>query len=258
MIECVAVVGSAELTDTAVYRTAELTDVHTNFGPVELAISDDDGHRVVWLTRGGVQSTAAHAINHRANIAALEKLGVKQVFATAMVGSLHAGLSIGTILILDQFIDFVHAPSYHEDDVYRDFDMTEPYCPTLRELLVHVARQAQVPVNPTGCYVGVCGPRFETAAEVKMYRQFGGDVVGMTGSTECIMARQAGMCYASVAGVVNLGAGLSQTRLSAKNFKAQRKKLVPLMIEVIDAALARRQVSSMQQCSCISFDSERL
>jgi len=101
--------------------------------------------------------------------------------------------------------------------------MTDPFCTDLRQGILRASQRAEVTIAPRACYVGVSGPRFETAAEVRMYGQMGGDLIGHTTTTECIMAREAELCFATVAGVITVGAGLSDHRMSAPLWHGWRR-----------------------------------
>jgi len=157
-----------------------------------------------------------HRINFRANIAALQAVGVRAVFATAATGALKTELEPGALLVLDQFLDFTRARPLTffegEDGEVVHTDMTNPYCLRLRTRLLEAAREEGLAVRKGGTYVCVEGPRFETAAEIRMFAALGGDVIGMTGVPEVVLAREAGLCYAAVAVVTNPGAGLSAAR----------------------------------------------
>jgi 5'-methylthioadenosine phosphorylase len=181
-----------------------------------------------------------HALDYRANVEALARAGVRRVLTTAMVGSLRPSIPTGSMLILDQFIDFTHdrQSTYFSGSEFGHADMAEPYCPTLRGHLIQCAEAIGLTVAPSGCYVCVSGPRFETRAEVRMFAQLGGDVVGFTNVTDCVMAREAGLCFATFAGVVNLGAGLSTHDMRSEHWRDARKIHAARFTDIV-AQLAR-------------------
>lgn len=92
--------------------------------------------------------------------------------------------------------------------------MTHPYCETLREAIIKAAEQEHITLHPQGTYICTEGPRFETPAEIKAYRQWGADVVGMTNLPECVLAREAEICYSTISMVTNFAAGISKEPLS--------------------------------------------
>jgi 5'-methylthioadenosine phosphorylase len=160
-----------------------------------------------------------HRINYRANVWALHSLGVRRIVGTGAVGSLRLDYAPGEMVLVDQLLDFTRgrpstffdgegAPGGAEPAVVHT-DMTEPYCPELRRVLAEAAAAEGALAHGQGCYVCTEGPRFETAAEIRMFRQLGADVVGMTNAPEVVLARELGMCYGLVAMVTNYGAGLT-------------------------------------------------
>jgi 5'-methylthioadenosine phosphorylase len=195
---------------------------------------------IVLVRNSSGRPVPPHALDYRANIEALALAGVRRVLTTAMVGSLRQSIPTGSMLILDQFIDFTRnrQSTYFTGSEFGHADMAEPYCPTLRGHLIRCAEAIGVAVAPGGCYVCVPGPRFETRAEVRMFAQLGGDVVGFTNVTDCVMAREAGLCFATFAGVVNLGAGLSDQDLRSAYWRDARKIHAARFTEIV-AEMAR-------------------
>jgi 5'-methylthioadenosine phosphorylase len=228
--------------------------VDTPHGCVKAMIGKIEDTSVVQISRGS-EGLAAHAINHRANIAALVKMGVTDIVSTGMVGTLNTSIPIGELLLLDQFLDFTkhNQWTFYKDTLFRDFDFTDPFCPRIRTALLNIANEQAINLIPQGCYVGVDGPRFETAAEVRMFAQLGGDVIGMTIVPECIMAHEAGLCYATIAGVVNLAAGLSSKLVAAKDFFApgalHMRKMTEMMV-VLARAMGTETALAQKDCKC--------
>jgi 5'-methylthioadenosine phosphorylase len=199
----------------------EPIEVHTRYGTAHPMRAAKGGEDLIFLPRHGRDHVLLpHQINHRANIAALAKLGVERIFATNAVGALRKDLPPGSLVLLSDFIDFtrsktvtMHAPSTAEDLPHAHTDFSQPYCPELRSVLLAQAAERALPIHGEGTYICVDGPRFETPAEVRLFASWGADVVGMTGLPEAILARECGICYAAVAIVANLGTGLSTTPL---------------------------------------------
>jgi 5'-methylthioadenosine phosphorylase len=173
---------------------------------------------LVFLPRHGEGHTLPpHRINYRANMLALQECGVKRIIATAAVGSLNLAMPPGDFVLISDFIDFTRERPLTIFDrpgevVHTDF--TQPYCPELRHVLERTAESVAIPVHFSGTYLCAEGPRYETPAEIRMFAQWGADVVGMTGVPEVVFARELGMCYATVAIVTNWAAGISPSRLS--------------------------------------------
>jgi 5'-methylthioadenosine phosphorylase len=237
----VGIIGSAEFVQWPEFEGSPIRTIETEHGVVQTRRADFGTTTADLVIRGGGESIASHHLNHRANIVALTQLEVKEVIGTAMVGSLSRSHGVGSLMIPDQLIDFMkHTPTVVSSSTeYRDYDFTEPYDHDVRGRLLAAADELSVPVSRNGCYVGVDGPRFETRAEVEMYRRLGGDVIGMTGVPEASMAREMSLPYASVVGVVNLGAGIEDSELSSVKMALIRKRTWTSVADIIRYALRR-------------------
>lgn len=178
-----------------------------------------------------------HRINYRANIAALKQLGVTGILASTAVGCLRPEWEPGTLVCLDSLLDvttnriktFFDARAVH-------IDVTWPYCSHLRTLLLGVAEKLGTPLVDGGTYLCADGPRFETAAEIRTYKIWGADVVGMTGSPECFLAREAEMSYAGVSIVTNQAAGISPHPLTHEEVLEAMHAALPALAKLFLAA----------------------
>ncbi len=193
-------------------------EVKTPYGAVTLDRGRVEGVEVVFLPRHGKQhSVPPHRVNYRANIAALRDLGVRNVLASAAVGTMHVAMPPGSLAALTQFLDFTRGreSTFYDgaDGKVVHTDMTQPYCPHLREELLAAGEAIGEGLVTEAVYVCAEGPRFETPAEIRMFQQLGGDLVGMTGVPEAVLAREAGLCYASVAIATNWAAGVSAAKI---------------------------------------------
>jgi 5'-methylthioadenosine phosphorylase len=144
-------------------------------------------------------------VNYRANIAALKMLGCTDLLSLSAVGGLRADLPPGTFVIVDQFIDrtFARAKSFFETGCVAHVSMAHPVCQRLGELVQQVLQARQVPHAVGGTYLAIEGPQFSTLAESRLYRSWNCDVIGMTNMPEAKLAREAELCYASVAMVTD-------------------------------------------------------
>jgi 5'-methylthioadenosine phosphorylase len=215
----IAVIGGTGVYDPEMLQDVREEWVSTPYGDVGLQVGRFQGREVVFMARHGRQhSVPPHLVNYRANIMALKGLGVRSILATAAVGSLNLDMKPGDLVFCDQFLDFTkgRVQTFFEGgpNGVVHVDMTEPYCPELRALLARAASNLKLPVHASGTYVTTEGPRFETPAEIRMLRQLGGDLVGMTGVPEVVLAREAEICYATIAMVTNFAAGISPHRLT--------------------------------------------
>jgi 5'-methylthioadenosine phosphorylase len=227
----VGIIGGSGITARLLDEGGETRAVETAFGSATVVLGTVAGTPVAFLPRHGEgHSLLPHEVNYRANALAFHALGVTRVLATSACGSLRAGLPPGALALLTDFIDFTRArpwtlaraPDTAEDSRTRfHVDMTDPYCPTLRAAIAAVAVEQGLPLHPSVTYLCVEGPRYETHAEIRLFQTWGADVVGMTGVPEVTLARELGLCYASVAIVTNVAAGLSAQRLTHAEVEAR-------------------------------------
>jgi 5'-methylthioadenosine phosphorylase len=209
---------------TGVYNPDILTDIREEvienmYGKAKVVFGKYQGRDVVFLARHGLtHSVPPHLVNYRANIWALKEIGVKSIFATAAVGSLNEKMMPGDFVIVDQFLDFTknRINTFFEggNNGVVHTDMTYPYCPHLREQINKTAELLEIKAHDKGTYVCTEGPRFETPAEIHMFHMLGGDLVGMTSVPEVVLAREAGICYSTIAMVTNYAAGISPQELT--------------------------------------------
>jgi 5'-methylthioadenosine phosphorylase len=227
--------------------------VVTPYGDVVLKTGVYQGQRLIFLARHGADhALPPHLINYRANIWALKAAGVEAVLATAAVGSLNEDLKPGEIVLVDQFLDFTRSrpETFFEggEAGVLHVDMTQPYCPALRRHLATTAHGLQLQVHSAGTYVCTEGPRYETPAEIKMFRLLGGDVVGMTSVPEVVLAREAELCYATLSIVTNYAAGISQKPLSHQEVVTKMAETQELLRQLIFSALVT--LPQERDCNC--------
>ena len=162
--------------------------------------------KVAILPRHGRKHTIApHLINYRANIHALKQLGVKRIISPCAVGSLRDDIKPGEFVFIDQFIDRTNGrdSSFYGQGKVCHISVADPVCPELRKLFVESAKKLGLGFRETGTYVCINGPRFSTRAESRLYRSWGGHVIGMTLVPECVLAREAEICYVGIATVTD-------------------------------------------------------
>jgi 5'-methylthioinosine phosphorylase len=217
--------------------------VSTEFGDVTAYCSADQSYYV--LPRHGPEhEVPPHMLNHKANIASLHKLGVRRIIATSAVGSMRRSLRIGQLGLVEQFLDFTRGrEGTFFDSVVRHTDMTNPYSSEMNRTIEKAAERLEIRITPGLVYVCVEGPRFETAAEIRMFRRLGGDVVGMTGVPEVVLANELGMEYSMILVVTNRAAGL-QGKVKHEEVVRQMKKNGP---RVRDLMLSAAQTSWLRK-----------
>ena len=165
-----------------------------------------DGQPLVFLPRHGRGHRLSPSdVNFRANIDALKRAGVSDIISVSAVGSLRADLAPGAFVIIDQFIDrtFARPKSFFGDGLVAHVSMAHPVCGRLGDALEAAAAEAGIAALRGGCYLTMEGPQFSTLAESELYRSWGCDVIGMTNMPEAKLAREAEICYATVAMVTD-------------------------------------------------------
>ncbi len=180
------------------------TAVETPFGPPSdsLLTGVIDGVKLVFLPRHGRgHRLSPTAINYRANVHALKQLGVTRAISVSSVGSMREDVHPGDIVIVDQFVDRTRhrETTFFSDGIVAHANFSDPVCPTLSSTLLDAARRRGARVHRTGTYLCMEGPQFSTRAESRIYRQWGVDVIGMTNAPEAKLAREAEICYATLA-----------------------------------------------------------
>lgn len=165
-----------------------------------------EGRKVAFLPRHGRgHRFSPHELNFRANIYGFKKLGVKWLISMSAVGSLKEELRPTDVIIPDQFYDRtkLRKDTFFGEGVAAHVSFGDPVCPNLFEILVQAGEEAGAVVHKGGTYVNMEGPAFSTRAESNTYRQLGFDVVGMTNLSDAKLAREAEMCYATLAMVTD-------------------------------------------------------
>ena len=166
----------------------------------------------VILRYGEKLTTPSHKINFRANIWALRELGVTRVISQNAIGSVNPAIRPGDIVISHDFIDRTYTRGlslFDEEECWVRVDMTDPFCPEVRRALVDAAGKRSDRVIERGVFVCGEGPRLETPAEIRAYQLMGGDIIGTPLVPEVVFAREAEMCFASIAPVINFGSGMA-------------------------------------------------
>lgn len=213
----IAIIGGTGVYDLGTASHAE--QITTPYGDAAFFRLEIAGQEIIFLARHGVgHALPPHRVNYRANIWALQALGVREVLATQAVGSVNLAMSPGQFVLLSQFIDWTKGrPSTFfsgEDGPVIHVDVTHPYCPDLTGRLQRAGQFLGAQLHGSGVYACTEGPRFETAAEIHALRVIGADVVGMTSVPETVLAREAGLCYAGLSIVCNWGAGMTDYPLT--------------------------------------------
>lgn len=240
----VAIIGGTGLRSLKNLEIERRQVMHTPFGEPSGPFTHGRlcGKPVVFLARHGTGHTIPpHKVNYRANLWALQEIGVDHVIAVAAVGGINPEMCPARLAIPDQIIDYTHSRNhtYFEGDLSHvtHIEFTEPYCGELREALIRAAQRAGVDVVTKGTYGATQGPRLETAMEINKLERDGCDMVGMTGMPEAALARELGLCYAAIAVTANWAAGRGTGDITMeeidRNLKAGMTKVRAVLEEII-------------------------
>ena len=200
----IGVIGGSGLYEMEGLARVKQVRVTTPFGPPSDAfvVGDLEGARVAFLARHGRgHRISPSEINYRANIYAMKKLGVERVLSVSAVGSMKEALHPGHVVIPNQFFDMTkrRLGTFFDRGIVAHVALADPVCHDLAGHLARAARHQGATVYEGGVYLCIEGPQFSTRGESLVFRQWGVDVIGMTNMPEAKLAREAGLCYATMA-----------------------------------------------------------
>jgi 5'-methylthioadenosine phosphorylase len=201
-------IGGTGLYDLPGLTGARRERVPSPFGAPsdEVLLGELDGQPLAFLPRHGRGHVIPpHQINFRANLDVLKRLGVTDVISLSAVGSLREDLPPGTFVLVDQFVDRTRAriSTFFGEGLVAHVGMAHPVCARIGDALMEAGAASGRPLHLGGTYIVIDGPQFSTFAESTIYRQWGCDVIGMTNLPEAKLAREAELCYATVAMVTD-------------------------------------------------------
>jgi 5'-methylthioadenosine phosphorylase len=205
----IGVIGGTGIYDPGLFSSKTEIKVYTPFGdPSDLInVGEYSGKKVAFIPRHGRgHRIPPHKINNRANIWALKELGVKRIIAPTAVGSMKHDYRPGDIVVPNQFIDFTKGRQYsfYDGGQICHISVADPFCPELCDIVWSTAKSLNYNAHPNTTYICIEGPRFSTRAESQFFRDIvKADIIGMTLVPECSLAREAEVCYVSVATVTD-------------------------------------------------------
>jgi len=202
------VIGGSGVYEIDGLKNKQWKKVNSSFGEPsdELLFGELNGHQMVFLPRHGRGHVIPPSeVNYRANIDALKRSGVSEILSVSAVGSLREDLKPGMFVIVDQFIDrtIARKKSFFGQGLVAHVSMANPVCHRLGNHVESSAKDIGINVVRGGTYIAMEGPQFSSIAESELYRSWGCDVVGMTNMPEAKLAKEAEMCYVSVAMVTD-------------------------------------------------------
>jgi len=222
-----------------------------------IIIGELEGINVAFLPRHGRGHTIPpHKINYRANIAAMKKLGVRQIFGPCAAGSLQANIKPGDFVICDQFVDRTNSriDTFYDGPHTTHISTADPYCPNLREIVIKEAQKIGITTYSKGTVVVIQGARFSTKSESRWYSGQGWEVINMTQYPEVTLAREMEMCYVNISLITDYDVGLEghpgiksvNSQDVVRIFKDNNEKLRELLFKAIP------RVPEQRHCVCSS------
>ncbi len=243
------VIGGSGLYQMKGLEVIEKVVVDTPFGSPSdnIIIGKLEGVKVAFLPRHGVGHIIPPSeINFRANIFAMKKIGVERIISVSAVGGMKESMPPGHFVVPHQFIDktFKRDSTFFTQGMVGHVSMADPVCLATAGMLFKAAQKAGADVHEGGTYICIEGPQFSTRAESLLYRQWDVDVIGMTNVTEAKLAREAGICYSTLALVtdfdcwhieeepVTLEAVLEIMHKNVENAQKVLKELIPMLGDI--------------------------
>ena len=204
----IAIIGGTGIYNTEIISNNQTLDLETPYGKTSdsLTIGEFSGKKIAFLPRHGKKhSVPPHKINFRANIWALNEIGVKRIIAPCAVGSLRENMEPGHIAIPDQFIDRTkdRESTFYDQGTVAHISTADPFCPELRDLAISTGKKLDYDIQEKATQVCIEGPRFSTRAESNMFRNWGADTINMTIFPECVLARESQICYVAIATITD-------------------------------------------------------
>lgn len=240
-----AIIGGTGLTELQEWQPEEEKMISGPYGEpsAPLQFGRFAGHNVVFLPRHGKGHTLPpHMINYRANIWALQEVGVEGIIAVNAVGSINSAMMAESLVVPHQIIDYTwgREASFAEAGKVTHIDFTHPYDDDLRDELIDAGEMEGIMIFPEAVYGATQGPRLETAAEINCMERDSCDIVGMTGMPEACLARELEIPYACLSLVVNMAAGRSDGLITMVDIERALKNGMSKVHRVLGYLLTAR------------------
>lgn len=248
------IIGGSGLYEMPGLRDLREQAVDTPFGKTSapIVLGTLEGVRLAFLARHGIgHHLTPGEVPYRANIYAMKSLGVERIVSISACGSLKEEFAPGHIVIPDQIFDYTHgrSRSFFEDGVVAHVSVADPFCPDLSGQLESAVGEAGGVIHRGGALLTIEGPRFSTKAESNTYRQWGMSIIGMTASPEAFLAREAEICYATMAHVTDYDVWhVSETPVTVEIVIQTLHRNTSLAQEAV-RSLARN-LKSKRECEC--------
>ncbi|HZR47464.1 MAG TPA: S-methyl-5'-thioadenosine phosphorylase [Candidatus Manganitrophaceae bacterium] len=250
----IGIIGGSGLYEMEALKEVREVAMTTPFGPPsgKLVLGTLEGVPVAFLARHGRGHTLLPSeINYRANIFAMKKLGVERILSVSAVGSMKEEIAPGHVVIPDQFYDLTKGrkSTLFGEGIVAHVSLAEPICPELAKVVTEAGSDAGATLHRGGVYLCMEGPQFSTLAESKIHRTWGVSVIGMTNATEAKVAREAEICYVTIALATDYDCWhLSEEPVTVEMVMKTLQENVMLSKKMVQTAVAR--LDAKRNCSC--------
>ena len=255
-----AIIGGSGYSELLSEGELTATDISTPFGEATVLVGSGRLEDLAFVSRhtsgrSADYSIPPHRVNYRANLMALHQLGVESIVAFSAVGGLVESVPPGTVVLVDQLIDFTHGrrATFYDGGEWgvAYTDVTEPYCSELRRNILELCESRNIAVQPEGTYVARSGPRSRPRRRSRVYALLGGTVVGMTSAPETTLARELGIHYALICMSTNYAAGLEGSTLEFHREHAVRARgRTDTAQSLAQLAIAALRLDATDSCTC--------
>lgn len=258
----VGIIGGTGIYDPELLTNAESIKIFTPYGKTSdlVTIGQYKGHSVAFIPRHGKGHTIPpHKVNSRANIWALNSLGVSRIIAPSAVGSLQEKYKPGDIVLPNQFVDFTKKREYtfYDEGQVCHVSCADPFCNDLSDIFLKTSRELKYNVHEGSTYICIEGPRFSTRAESKFFKDvLHGDIIGMTLVPECVLAREMQICYISIATITDYDVWYENPVSSKEILEVLAKNAVKIK-ELLGALIAAIP-ETRNRCRCNSTLSDAM
>lgn len=248
----IGIIGGTGFCDQEKFENVREIKVLTPFGGTSdlVSIGLYKNIKVAFIPRHGRNHTIPpHRVNYRANVWALKQLGVERIIASSAVGSLREDYEPGDFVIPDQLIDRTkkRLDTFYDGGQVCHISSADPFCQQLRTVFIEFAQRLGLNVKKRGTYVCIEGPRFSTKAESKLFRMWNADIIGMTIYPECVLAREAELCYVPISMVTDYDVWAEKpvsTKVIVQTMRENDENFKKLILEAIP------HVPKDRNCEC--------
>lgn len=250
----IGVIGGSGLYNIEGMKNIKEQNIKTPFGnPSDgFIIGKLSGKEVVFLPRHGRgHRISPSELNYRANIFGMKKMGVDRIISICAVGSLKEELKPLDMVIPDQFVDRTNQArkmTFFDEGIVAHITFSDPVCPELCGILFEAGKKAGANIHKGGTYINMEGPAFSTKAESMLYRTWGMDIIGMTNMAEAKLAREAGICFATLAMVTDYDCWHTSEKVSVEMIIQNLTKNSEMAKSIIKNAL--KIMPGQRSCSC--------